>query len=107
MQNKREYFLRLIEEWRQSGISQNEFCVQKGVKVGTYQYWNAKLNRERSQECHALVEVPAVVMHEPEPSTSGELQLVVRGYRIAVPRGFDGLALQQLIGFLERRDARA
>ena len=32
----------LPELWRQSGLSQREFCEQQGVKLATFSYWRKK-----------------------------------------------------------------
>lgn len=107
MENKREYYARLIEEWKASGEPQKEFCARKGVKLSTYAYWSARLNRERSDECRSLIEVHPAVRTEPSTTCSSDPQLVVGEYRIAVGRGFDRRALEELISFLEQRGARA
>jgi hypothetical protein len=107
MEDKREHYARLIEEWKVSGEPQKEFCARKGVKLSTYAYWNVKLNRERSGECRSLVEVQPVQTTEPAAPRSRDPQLVLGEYRIAVGRGFDAWALEELISFLEQRGARA
>ena len=35
----RQKMLNLIEEWDQSGISQQEFCNQRGIRYSCFQYW--------------------------------------------------------------------
>ncbi len=34
-----------VARWRQSGLSQKEFCQQLGMKVGTFAYWVTRSNK--------------------------------------------------------------
>jgi hypothetical protein len=43
---RREYWRALIEECRRSGVSQAEFCRQRGIPPGTLGYWKCILARE-------------------------------------------------------------
>lgn len=37
-----EYWSQFLQEWRDSGCSQKEFCQQKGISYSTFQYWRRK-----------------------------------------------------------------
>jgi len=42
MKQKREEMLRLVAEWRESDLSQPEFCKSKGITLGKFSYWVAQ-----------------------------------------------------------------
>ena len=103
MEDKREYYARLIEEWKTSGLAQKEFCARKGVKLSTYHYWNGRLNREQS----SLVEIGPRLSEQLSAEQPNDLQLQFGAYRIVVRSGFDSQALEELIAFVEDRGAHA
>lgn len=44
---KTERMLGLVAEWRGSGMTQKEFCLEAGIKLGTFSYW---VSRSRESE---------------------------------------------------------
>lgn len=42
MKQKREEMLNLVAQWRQSGLSQPEFCKSNGITLGKFSYWVAQ-----------------------------------------------------------------
>jgi hypothetical protein len=38
-EKKQEGMFRLIDEWKQSGQSQKEFCQEQGVAYCVFHYW--------------------------------------------------------------------
>lgn len=47
--NKAETMLALVEQWKQSGKSQQTFCAQHNLKVSTFGYWVARKKRSQTQ----------------------------------------------------------
>ena len=41
-ENKTQAMLGIVEQWQQSGLSQKQFCANKGVNLGTLGYWVKK-----------------------------------------------------------------
>ncbi len=39
---KREQMLNLVAEWRESGLSQQQFCKTRGLTLGKFSYWVAQ-----------------------------------------------------------------
>jgi len=56
---KTEKMFALVDEWKQSGKTQKQFCREIDLKVGTFAYWVAK--RKRAEDSpgggFALVDV--------------------------------------------------
>ena len=97
----REEADRLAVEWEASGLSQREFCEQRGVPLKTLARYLTRYRREQTGDNQksqwVAVEVAA------KRGDPGELSVVLRGgRRIEVRRGFDGETLGRLIAVLER-----
>jgi hypothetical protein len=43
---RRAYWQRQVEAHRRSGLTQADFCAQKGLRKGTLSFWKWKLARE-------------------------------------------------------------
>lgn len=39
---KRKQMLNLVSEWRESGLSQQQFCKLRGLTLGKFSYWVAQ-----------------------------------------------------------------
>lgn len=85
---KTERMLALVKQWRSSGMSQKEFCLEAGIKLGTFSYWVS-----RSKESEKGF-VPLV----PEKNTSTkEIELIYpNGVKLKIASG-DLKTLAQLI----------
>ncbi|NDP21183.1 MAG: IS66 family insertion sequence element accessory protein TnpB [Paludibacter sp.] len=47
--DRKEFMLFQVESWKQSGLSQQTFCDQAGIKLGTFSYWIRKSKNEEVQ----------------------------------------------------------
>jgi len=36
---KTQQMLDFVKQWRESGLTQKEFCMEAGIKPGTFSYW--------------------------------------------------------------------
>ena len=48
--NKREEMLKLVEEFKCSGMTQRDFGVSKGIGFHKFNYWYRKINKEQAVE---------------------------------------------------------
>ena len=97
----REEANQLAAECEASGLSQREFCEQRGVPLKTLVRYLARYRREQTGENQkpqwVAVEVAA------KRGDAGELSIVLAGgRRIEVRRGFDAETLRRLVAALER-----
>ena len=99
MKHGREWWSRQVQAWRNSGLSQAEYCGQHGLLKGTLGYWSSKLGRESKGT--ELVEVSGTGM------TSGSarpIELVVGGrYLMRLWPGTDRHHLGEILSVLEDR----
>lgn len=47
-QEKRSHILSLVEKWRGSGQTQQEFCSFHGIKIHTLSYWIGVIKEDKS-----------------------------------------------------------
>jgi hypothetical protein len=73
----REAWVKLIEEFAASGLTQRDFAEQKQVQLGTLQFWIYKLRREGKAR---FVPVHVVASTAPlaRDDTSGSVEVVTR-----------------------------
>ena len=74
----------VIRECNASGLSNREFCRQRGITEKTFYYWLRKL---RSQMTEAAA--PQLVQLEPSPVQDDMLQIQYRGAELKLPAGVD------------------
>lgn len=86
----------VIQECSSSGLSNREFCRQRGISEKTYYYWLRKL---RSQMAEAAV--PQLVQLEPVPVQDDMLQIQYRGAELKLPAGVDVDAVAALLRSLQ------
>lgn len=74
----------VIRECNSSGLSNREFCRQRGISEKTYYYWLRKL---RGQMAEAAA--PQLVPLEPVSVSADVLQIQYRGAELKLPAGVD------------------
>ena len=74
----------LIQECKASGMTNKDFCIQRGVSEKSFYYWQKKLRTK-------LVETasPQLIQLEPSPAPAEVLQISFRGAELTLPVGVD------------------
>ena len=88
----------VIQECSNSGLSNREFCRQRGISEKTYYYWLRKLRSQMAE-----VAGPQLVQLEPSPVPVQEdmLQIQYRGAELKLPTGVDMDAVTALLRSLQ------
>ena len=88
----------VIQECSNSGLSNREFCRQRGISEKTYYYWLRKLRSQMAE-----VAGPQLVQLEPAPVPVQEdmLQIQYRGAELKLPVGVDMDAVAALLRSLQ------
>ena len=88
----------VIQECSNSGLSNREFCRQRGISEKTYYYWLRKLRSQMAE-----VAGPQLVQLEPSPVPVQEdmLQIQYRGAELKLPAGVDMDAVTALLRSLQ------
>jgi len=69
--SRRAVWRSLVEEGRQSGLSQAAFCRQRGLPPGTFSCWKHKLAHERGSRSTALSPGSDFIQTETPPAHPG------------------------------------
>jgi len=89
----RRFYQKHIEHWRQSQLSQKEYCRQNEIIPHRFTYWKKRLADD--QVGLAFVPVPLV---QNFPASTSRIDLIIAGgFKIQVGPGFDPATLKQLI----------
>ena len=86
----------VIRECGNSGLSNREFCRQRGISEKTYYYWLRKL---RSQMAETVA--PQLVPLEPVAELDDLLQIQYRGAELKLPAGVDMDAVAAILRSLQ------
>jgi len=91
-EEKRTYWQKHIEAWRQSGQNQLSYCRNQKIKKSTLGYWQTRLSREKS-----FVEIPLEI----KPPSVIEI-IISDKVKIRVKSGYDPDLLIQTVKTLEQ-----
>ena len=88
----------VIQECNSSGLSNREFCRQRGISEKTYYYWLRKLRSQMAE-----VTAPQLVPLDPAPVPIQDdvLQIQYRGAELKLPAGVDMDAVAVLLRSLQ------
>ena len=50
MKERRDYMFTLVRQWRESGLTRKEFCLQHGITLSKFGYWIARWKADQSVE---------------------------------------------------------
>ena len=81
----------LIRECQSSGLTNKEFCRQRGVSEKSYYYWLRKFREQ------AVESVPTMVPLELVSAPTGMLQIRFKGAELSVPESVDMEAVAALL----------
>ena len=82
----------LIRECKASGMTNKDFCVQRGISEKSFYYWQRKF-RERVVEAAT----PQLVQLEAVSASTELLQISFRGAELKLPAGVDMDAVVALL----------
>ena len=92
MTERRDYMFTLVGQWRESGLTRKEFCLQHGITMGKFSYWISRWKEDQSGGDNVFIPMGT-------PGTAGHSVLSViypNGVRLEVPSADLGL-LSRLI----------
>src|SRR5690554_3799311 len=55
MKERREYMFTLVRQWRESGLTRKEFCLQHGITLAKFGYWIARWKEDQSGGSGGLI----------------------------------------------------
>ena len=93
----------MVEQRRESGLSNREYCRQNGIAEKTYYYWLRRLREAAAQQ----IQNPTLVHLDGEPkapvesSTVGTIHLRIKEAEMTIPSGVDPATIQAVIQALQ------
>ncbi len=82
----------VIQECNSSGLSNREFCRQRGIAEKSFYYWQRKLRQQIVASA-----APQLVQLDPAPVSDDMLQIQYRGAELKLPVGVDMDAVAALL----------
>ena len=86
----------VVQECAASGLSNREFCGQRGITEKTFYYWQRKLRQQIVESA-----TPQLVTLEPVTESEDLLQIQYRGAELKLPAGVDMDAVAALLRSLQ------
>ena len=87
-----------LNQWKESGLSQKQFCSRIGIPYSTFMAWRKKEKRELS--CPADRIVPVTVMKEDTLTEQPRIILSFGFYQLDIRPGFPESELKKIIEML-------
>jgi len=115
---RERHWRKILEQWKQSGLSMADFCRREGLKDHTLSWWKRTLEeRDRAQQresakraARAAAEsarpsfVPVrVIEAAPRESISAVEIVTSRGHVVRLQPGFDAATLRRVLAALEEQ----
>ncbi|MBK1442701.1 IS66 family insertion sequence element accessory protein TnpB [Parapedobacter sp. ISTM3] len=95
MKERRDYMFALVRQWRESGLTRKEFCLQHGITLSKFGYWISRWKEDQSAVNSGFIPMGS-------PGIAGHSVLSViypNGVRLEVPSADLGL-LSRLIALV-------
>ena len=86
----------VVQECAASGLSNREFCRQRGIPEKSFYYWQRKLRRQIVESA-----APQLVPLETVAESDGLLQIQYRGAELKLPAGVDMDAVAAILRSLQ------
>jgi hypothetical protein len=99
----RETWAKRVEQWERSGLSGAEFAAQRGLKEATLRHWKWQLGHGQRAKSRGAEFIEVVADARALAGEARELEVVVGGVRVVVPKGFDEETLRRLLRVVEGR----
>lgn len=99
---RRKYWTGQVEGWKESGLTQKEYCLREKISLERFGAWKRRLDSEGKIEAGSLVAVPPKIVSS-ALFTAPALRLVVdERYRLEIPDSFSPATLEAVLQVLGR-----
>jgi hypothetical protein len=101
LEQKHDHWRRLVEEQKQSNLSQKEFCNQRNIVLSQFVYYRCKLKKEFNQPIPSNCFASVKLSEKKDIISQGVLKLSLpNGFHCAVPYNIDTAQLKRLVEVL-------
>jgi hypothetical protein len=91
----------LIAEQEKSGLSQKEFCNQRGLILSQFVYHRCYKNKSKAIQVTESALKPVKIITQESSATSGDIRLSLpNGFQCSFPCSFDVIQIKRLVEVL-------
>ena len=99
---RRKYWTAQVQRWKESGLTQREYCKKEDLSIERFGAWKRRLDHENQGDSGCLVAVPSKIVSS-ALFTRPALGLVVdERYRVEIPDAFSPSTLEAVLQVLSR-----
>ena len=96
---KEQHWRRLIQLWKNSGLSVRAFCARHHITQPSFYAWRRELQQ---RDAATTTFVPVQVVTDDQPASSTAIEILLAGGRsVRITPGFDPATLRQLLAVLQ------
>ena len=99
---RRKYWTGQVQQWRESGLTQREFCKREGISIERLGAWKRRLDHENRSESSIVAVPPKIVSSALFTSRPALGLLVDERYRVEIPDAFSPSTLEAILQVLSR-----
>ena len=81
---KREHWQTMVKQWKNSGLSQSQFCKQSEIKLATLSYWKKRLS-PNSTTSKPTVRASFIPVNTVSTFSPSEVTIQCGGLHLQVP----------------------
>ena len=99
---KKEKWLKHLENWKKSGLSANKYCLENDINKNSFRYW---IDRDRGKIKTKKKFVKLNIQKPLSIPESKSISLKYGSFEIKIPTAFNKPDLEKLLEVLESRNA--
>lgn len=105
MNDKREIWIKRIQDYKSSGLTAAKWCKKNGLTVHALRYRIHKFNKEKKQEESNQTQWASVLPTKSEITLddSRSLKVTIGHSTIEVPKGFDPTTFESVVRILKEQ----
>jgi len=100
--DKKQYWQKHVASWRESNLSQVEYCRLNNLAINNFGYWNRKGNKATSAHPHFFPLVAAGPGPMDKRASALQLNIQEKRFSIEIGEDFSPIVLRRLIATLEQ-----
>lgn len=98
----KEHWIEEVRRWRNSGLTQKEYCIREDISLERLGTWKRRLDREGQMQSGALVAVPSRIVTSALHAGPAIKLVVDERYRVEIPDAFSPVTLETVLHVLNR-----
>lgn len=102
-QSKKEFWTEQIENWKNSNLSQVDYCKRNNLKIATFQYWRSKFNQSDHSQSLLPVTITSSAPPISQENSSGVSLQIGEKIKVELETQFDSDTLSALLDILVER----